>query len=323
MAVPIVMSSADPGAPVLDATPASFYNVMKKCLIEGYGTQAALGWSLIFDDPTNNQMVVRPASATAELRIAAQAGTVPTFRFLGAAAFGSIRSPINAIQGGSVFFTAYSNQALAKWFVVGDASRFYLILTDPSKTSGNMIYGYSHYAYFFGDADSGVLADPGRFVVLTYSDGSATELYYGAPQWHYVSPLQSAHGGGTNSVSPAHVRVSKSTGGDVSGRWHSIALSGGSEGSASNPSFTINPESSHGFFPLFDAYICARRTQNSDHNASPTWPLFRLRLPGLKVLPISIDAPPGSLINLLGMTGVGITENNGYGISRFVRTDEW
>lgn len=323
MAVPIVMSSADPGAPVLDATPASFYNVMKKCLIEGYGAKAPLGWSLILDDPANNQMVVRPASATAELRIAAQAGSVPTFRFLGAAAFGDISSPINVIQGGSVFFTDYSSEALAKWFVVGDASRFYLILTHPGKTNGNMIYGNRHYAYFFGDADSGVLNDPGRFVALTYSDGSSVELYSDSPGWSHASPIQGLHNQSTASSSYAPLRLLAATDGAVAGQWHTIALSGGSEGSATNSNQTIDPALSTGFFPLFDAYICARRPQNSNHNASPTWPLFRLRLPGLKVLPISIEAPPGSLINLLGMTGVGIVENHGYGICRFIRTDAW
>jgi hypothetical protein len=46
--IPIVYKSTDDNAPVLSGTRGSLINVLKKCLVEGYGDKAAAGWTLEF-----------------------------------------------------------------------------------------------------------------------------------------------------------------------------------------------------------------------------------------------------------------------------------
>lgn len=50
MGAPTVYYSDDAGAPVLTNGQDAFYQVVKACLIDGYGSKAAAGWSVVYDD---------------------------------------------------------------------------------------------------------------------------------------------------------------------------------------------------------------------------------------------------------------------------------
>ncbi|MEQ3693148.1 MAG: hypothetical protein ABNH16_06935 [Thalassolituus sp.] len=50
MTAPTVYYSDDAGAPVLTNGQDAFYQVLKACLIDGYGSKAAAGWSVVYDD---------------------------------------------------------------------------------------------------------------------------------------------------------------------------------------------------------------------------------------------------------------------------------
>lgn len=52
----------DPGAPQLTQTHGSAVDVLKKCLIDGYGTKSAAGWVLEDISADNNNMIFSPAS---------------------------------------------------------------------------------------------------------------------------------------------------------------------------------------------------------------------------------------------------------------------
>jgi len=50
MTAPTIYYSDDAGAPVLTNGQDAFYQVLKACLIDGYGSKAAAGWSVVYDD---------------------------------------------------------------------------------------------------------------------------------------------------------------------------------------------------------------------------------------------------------------------------------
>ena len=50
MTAPTIYYSDDAGAPVLTNGQDAFYQVVKACLIDGYGSKAAAGWSVVYDD---------------------------------------------------------------------------------------------------------------------------------------------------------------------------------------------------------------------------------------------------------------------------------
>lgn len=54
----------DPGAPQLTQTAGSAVDVLKKCLIDGYGTKTPAGWVLEEISTDNNNMIFSPASRT-------------------------------------------------------------------------------------------------------------------------------------------------------------------------------------------------------------------------------------------------------------------
>lgn len=63
MALPVtVYRWDDPGAPQLDLNNGSMLQLLKKCLIDGYGTKPGAGWTLNEISADNNNMIFSPAS---------------------------------------------------------------------------------------------------------------------------------------------------------------------------------------------------------------------------------------------------------------------
>lgn len=61
-----VYSSDDAGAPQIAAsgiTPSQVIDILKKCLVEGYGTKSPLGWSLELEDTANHKIIFRNDAA--------------------------------------------------------------------------------------------------------------------------------------------------------------------------------------------------------------------------------------------------------------------
>lgn len=49
MTAPTIYRSDDPGAPVISDSRDGLYQILKACLIDGYGSKAAAGWSVVYD----------------------------------------------------------------------------------------------------------------------------------------------------------------------------------------------------------------------------------------------------------------------------------
>lgn len=53
----------DANAPVLDKTPNCVASIFKACLVTGYGSKQPAGWSMPYEDMTNNIKVFRPSAS--------------------------------------------------------------------------------------------------------------------------------------------------------------------------------------------------------------------------------------------------------------------
>ncbi len=54
-----VYKGNDTGAPTLDGTVGSLIDVLKACLVDGFGSKAAAGWTLALEDAPNNKAIFR------------------------------------------------------------------------------------------------------------------------------------------------------------------------------------------------------------------------------------------------------------------------
>ncbi|WP_276681177.1 hypothetical protein [Thalassolituus oleivorans] len=65
MTAPTIYYSDDAGAPVVSQGADSLYQILRACLIDGYGSKTAAGWSVVYDDwATNGVLTITNALAT-------------------------------------------------------------------------------------------------------------------------------------------------------------------------------------------------------------------------------------------------------------------
>lgn len=142
--------SSDVGAPVLTSAPGSLANVLSKCLVEGYGSKAAAGWTKPYANGDSSIIALRQGGgANRLLRVddsaAATTGTRST-RMRGYETMTSIDAgngafpTLNQLSGGGVFWPMhYTGTATNphEWVVIADETFFYLFnQTYPTQSSG-------------------------------------------------------------------------------------------------------------------------------------------------------------------------------------------
>lgn len=187
MATPTVYLSTDTSAPVLDGTDDnSLCAVLRACLIDGYGTKAAAGWTSPFNDWANNTAVFRPAT-----------GNRPFYRIRddlardtstgGEVAMFSMYESMTDLNTGSRQHTTsvYVQRSYAQgsttarpWMVIADDAGFYVWThssnTDPDFTSST----YHTTLSYFGDV---IPADPndvwGSVALAGSGDGTGSTNY--------------------------------------------------------------------------------------------------------------------------------------------------
>jgi hypothetical protein len=191
MGLPVtVYRSDDAGAPQFTEgmKPSELINVLKKCLVTGYGSKAAAGWSVAFEDAPNNQIVFRNSTSLASGGFVKfwprSAGDVikGVVNFQAAPFLTSINPDwitTNAVgwrcQTGAGNYTK-------NWVVIATAASFYIFsYGDAPKNTVQL--STSHYTSFFcGDLHSLVPNDAARFITMLYPsefDASLTAT----PQW--------------------------------------------------------------------------------------------------------------------------------------------
>jgi len=99
MGAPIVYRSDDPGVPVLGDRQDQFYQIFRACLVDGYGTKASAGWSVVYDDWENSGWATfTNAGQSGVLGIVRAAASYQPLLFI-ADAMIDATTPVNARSG--------------------------------------------------------------------------------------------------------------------------------------------------------------------------------------------------------------------------------
>jgi hypothetical protein len=166
-----IYRSTDASAPVLTGTANSLRALLKACLVDGYGSQSAAGWSEAFTG--TNKAVFRPGSGARHyLRVQDDAAGT------GGAKEALIRGfeTMSDVDNGTGPFptaaqsTLTSNSLVARksvtadstarpWIVAADAATFYAFVSTGDNTG-------TYRAFGFGDFYSLVPNDPGRSILI-------------------------------------------------------------------------------------------------------------------------------------------------------------
>jgi hypothetical protein len=185
----------DVGAPQITTGTTKFQqvlDVLKKCLVDGYGTKGGLGWTVAFEDTPGFKIAFRNSTT---------AGSGGYFQFNSSnnAASGDMR-----FRGGMdmTAFDAFTNPTPAyglnihtsnvKWYLVGTSRSFYMQLLPDNSNNCVLISQYVYAPMFFvGDVDTIFPNDVGAFIVTRGNNAvSDVNNYNGTVTLSYI-PSQS------------------------------------------------------------------------------------------------------------------------------------
>jgi len=200
MAAPTIYRWDDDDAPVLAGQFGSLTNLLRKVLVDGYGTRDPLGWTLEFVDGAEEKMVFRnnPATGTGFfLQVDHSVGSVMPDSVQYTAEVRGFESMADIDNGNGAFpvdasryfrLSNTNNNTARPWMVIGDDRCFYLLVW-AFCTSGDPVGDSSQVlSHFFGDIISLVPGDAwGCALLAPASYGSYDMLgYYASYIGHYA-----------------------------------------------------------------------------------------------------------------------------------------
>lgn len=164
----------DPGAPQIGSANlwAGFLNILKKCLVEGYGAKAAAGWTVEYEDGPGNKCVFRNDP------VEGSGGYVQFQRqdnFLiwckSATSMTGIDSFVNDGYMNAIQFTG-TQMNNCKWIIQATTAGFYFSAF-PAAVS---IYDNNNigFTFFVGDFISSIKNDPSTFIICATGGRSKT-----------------------------------------------------------------------------------------------------------------------------------------------------
>lgn len=190
----------DPGAPQLtNRKPSEIINVLKKCLVEGYGTKTPLGWTLEFEDAPNFKAAFRNNVAAGGsggyVQCKSSNGTDGSNIAVSMTPAKSMTDIDTLIQTG--FIRPFSlTTGFTSWILIGTATGFYFIAGLTASQISKWA-AHSEFTAFVGDIDSIIPNDAGRFVVASCpgQSGDLTDTNYSFynRSWSTASLISNAH----------------------------------------------------------------------------------------------------------------------------------
>lgn len=187
MGLPVtVYSSNDVGAPSIGTRkPSEIINILKKCLVDGYGTKPGAGWSIPFEDGASNSIVFRNSTVTGSggfVKIWAKtAGDVNNdVLFMQNAPFiNSLNPDWTMVAGVSHrdYFMTGSN-ILTKWVLYATSRSFYILFYGSTSSTGGNVAGTTSTLpfVFVGDYQSFVPGDVHVFIAISTTTTSDVSL---------------------------------------------------------------------------------------------------------------------------------------------------
>lgn len=180
----------DEGAPTVTASTrmSDLINVLKKCLVEGYGSKAGLGWTLAFEDATNRKIAFRnsPIDGTGGYFQFASSNAADSgeMRFRG----GMDMTDFDVFLRPTPLYGLHFATVTTRWYLIGTSRGFYLHVLPNSNLVTVWASSYEVNPMFFaGDIDSFNPNDPGAFIVTRGTGSSdATNGYQGLLTLSYI-----------------------------------------------------------------------------------------------------------------------------------------
>jgi len=215
----------DASAPVLNATKGAMNNVLDKCLVSGYGSKAAAGWTKVLDDVGKAKTIFQNAGSGAMYQVQHDGAWLNThtvgqdytgFTFRGCAGFANIDDLVGAYprlvedhdpqlttnRGVSAFTFDGTSVNGYPWMVVADESTCYVI-TMQSTTLADGHYVMLGDVKVFGQ--NATVLPKAAIVASQYNNIQKTASGYfdhsnGATTSSEVGYSSRSIGGGTNAV---------------------------------------------------------------------------------------------------------------------------
>lgn len=175
----------DAGAPELTGTAGSFIAVLDACLVNGYGSKPAAGWSKPFSG-TNSAAYRASGGTQAYLYVIDKSTTAAQllgFMAMSGLGVGDDPFPTSAQSStGSYFYKSAAGTTPRPWVLVADSKRFYLFgasaqtAAEGMQASSNL---NSNHAVFFGDIVSYVPFDAYHAALMSSSSSVGTSGHFG------------------------------------------------------------------------------------------------------------------------------------------------
>lgn len=199
MGAPTIYRWDDANAPVANGLRGSFINILKACLVNGYGSKAAAGWTIEFEQA--NKLVLRNNPIT---------GTGMYLRLDSLTTSGTNQTYINAFEtmsnidtglgqffssmtGTFVSLSTATTSAARAWTLIADDRCFYFFVFRYTDSPGPD--EYNGHSLFFGDFIS--LHDPDPYACILYAPAHTNYSSYLA---HIQAPTSSSAYDFSNAV---------------------------------------------------------------------------------------------------------------------------
>jgi hypothetical protein len=190
----VLFESTDTDAPVLNKDAGSLLNVLKACLVDGYGSKASLGWETVFYDAATHKWVFRQKNSKANrpyIRLVDDNGYssyyhsnhVYIYDFMYDIDKGVNLQPIsigNSIYSTFIKVASRSSNTPVAWKVIGDDYGFWFLVRHWEGSSDDAHYGKMWVPHYLGDYISWSLEYKYPFIWLgaCYGAGLAFQSSY-------------------------------------------------------------------------------------------------------------------------------------------------
>lgn len=185
---------AETGVPVLNYSAGALTTLLKKCLIDGYGSKAGAGWTLAYNG-TNEYGFTNSVAAGGSgkgVKVSHASNSIYPI-FVG---FESIDSGTGAttdsfpttgqVSTGLIAVVSATADTTARpWMMVADEKRFYLWIGRSNTTAQGLGNSTYHPMIFAGDPVNYNPADPYGFTVIG--------AYYQDPNGHAMASIGASH----------------------------------------------------------------------------------------------------------------------------------
>ena len=182
MALPVtVYRWDDDGAPQLnyDTRPSEYIEILKKCLVEGYGDKVPLGWSIPFESNNGLQIVFKKDDESSGGFVkfwAAGDSDSPgdSLLYRAATQIDGLDQDLEGAEGSGYQAATAGWTGVTRWILIGTKVGFYFIgSADESVPEGKMALGtYPIPSFFVGDIESFYSNDLSRFTTIVGKNDS-------------------------------------------------------------------------------------------------------------------------------------------------------